>query len=199
MTAGSAREPPVFGPARNRRFWAGGSGPENRPFFYMTRAGSGSVLLVNLNSRFRAGRKPALLLHDSGRFWFSTSIEPEPLVRTQNRRFTMQVGLEGSSIGHLWLDMIGKTLDEGSIFQCVGYRQLAGLLIMVVRNDIRSYVGDVDVASVPCGFGRAIGDKADVKKTLDTEGVEAANKLIYDGKEHRPSYLIGSLFRKKNP
>lgn len=43
----------------------------------------------------------------------------------------MQVGLEGSSVGQLWLDMIGKILDEGSTFQRVGYRQLAGLLIMV--------------------------------------------------------------------
>ncbi|KAK1400566.1 type II inositol polyphosphate 5-phosphatase 15 [Heracleum sosnowskyi] len=76
---------------------------------------------------------------------------------------SMQVGLEGSSVGQLWLDMIGKILDEGSTFQRVGYRQLAGLLIMVwVRNDIRSHVGDIDVAAVPCGFGRAIGNKGAV-------------------------------------
>lgn len=76
---------------------------------------------------------------------------------------SMQVGLEGSSVGQLWLDMIGKTLDEKSTFQRVGYRQLAGLLIMVwVRNDIRSHVGDIDVAAVPCGFGRAIGNKGAV-------------------------------------
>ncbi|XP_017241821.1 type II inositol polyphosphate 5-phosphatase 15 isoform X2 [Daucus carota subsp. sativus] len=73
------------------------------------------------------------------------------------------VGLEGSSVGQLWLDMIGKILDEGSTFQRIGYRQLAGLLIMVwVRNDIRSHVGDIDVAAVPCGFGRAIGNKGAV-------------------------------------
>lgn len=76
---------------------------------------------------------------------------------------SMQVGLEGSSVGQLWLDMIGKILDEGSTFQHVGYRQLAGLLIMVwVRNDLRSHVGDIDVAAVPCGFGRAIGNKGAV-------------------------------------
>lgn len=76
---------------------------------------------------------------------------------------TMQVGLEGSSVGQWWLDMIGRTLDEGSTFERVGYRQLAGLLIMVwVRNDIRGHVGDIDVAAVPCGFGRAIGNKGAV-------------------------------------
>ncbi|KAF5482308.1 hypothetical protein F2P56_002890 [Juglans regia] len=73
------------------------------------------------------------------------------------------VGLEGSSVGQLWLDMIGKTLDEGSTFERVGSRQLAGLLIAVwVRNNLRVHVGDVDVAAVPCGFGRAIGNKGAV-------------------------------------
>ncbi|KAJ0018361.1 hypothetical protein Pint_11667 [Pistacia integerrima] len=73
------------------------------------------------------------------------------------------VGLEGSAVGQWWLDVIGKTLDEGSTFQRVGSRQLAGLLIAVwVRNDLRAYVGDVDVAAVPCGFGRAIGNKGAV-------------------------------------
>lgn len=43
----------------------------------------------------------------------------------------MQVGLEGSSIGQWWLDTIGKTLDEGSTFERVGSRQLAGLLIAI--------------------------------------------------------------------
>lgn len=28
-----------------------------------------------------------------------------------------------------------------------------------VRNSLKDYVGDVDVAAVPCGFGRAIGNK----------------------------------------
>ena len=41
----------------------------------------------------------------------------------------MQVGLEGSSLGQWWLDVIGRTLGEGLTFQRVGSRQLAGLLI----------------------------------------------------------------------
>ncbi|XP_062105113.1 type II inositol polyphosphate 5-phosphatase 15 isoform X2 [Humulus lupulus] len=73
------------------------------------------------------------------------------------------VGLEGSSVGQWWLDMIDKTLDEGSTFERVGSRQLAGLLIAAwVRTDLRAYVGDVDAAAVPCGFGRAIGNKGAV-------------------------------------
>ncbi|KAG7588972.1 Endonuclease/exonuclease/phosphatase [Arabidopsis suecica] len=73
------------------------------------------------------------------------------------------VGLEGSPLGQWWLDMIGKTLDEGSSFVRVGSRQLAGLLICVwVRHDLKPYVGDVDAAAVPCGFGRAIGNKGAV-------------------------------------
>ncbi|KAG6758136.1 hypothetical protein POTOM_038472 [Populus tomentosa] len=73
------------------------------------------------------------------------------------------VGLEGSSVGQWWLDMIGKTLDEGSTFERVGSRQLAGLLIaMWVRNSLKAHVGDVDAAAVPCGFGRAIGNKGAV-------------------------------------
>ncbi|WVY97207.1 hypothetical protein V8G54_029358 [Vigna mungo] len=73
------------------------------------------------------------------------------------------VGLEGSSVGQWWLDMIDKTLDEGSTFERVGSRQLAGLVIAVwVKTNIRFYVGDVDVAAVPCGFGRAIGNKGAV-------------------------------------
>lgn len=73
------------------------------------------------------------------------------------------VGLEGSSLGQWWLDMIGKTLGEGSTFQRVGSRQLAGLLIAIwARSNIRAHVGDVDAAAVPCGFGRAIGNKGAV-------------------------------------
>ncbi|XP_031118495.1 type II inositol polyphosphate 5-phosphatase 15-like isoform X2 [Ipomoea triloba] len=76
---------------------------------------------------------------------------------------TMQVGLDVSSAGQWWLDMIGKTLDEGSTFVRVGSRQLAGLLIAVwVRSNVSRHVGDVDVAAVPCGFGRAIGNKGAV-------------------------------------
>ncbi|KDP32488.1 hypothetical protein JCGZ_13413 [Jatropha curcas] len=73
------------------------------------------------------------------------------------------VGLEGSAVGQWWLDMINKTLDEGSTFERVGSRQLAGLLIAVwVRNNLKAHVGDVDAAAVPCGFGRAIGNKGAV-------------------------------------
>lgn len=73
------------------------------------------------------------------------------------------VGIEGSTVGQWWLDLIGKTLDEGSSFERVGYRQLAGLLIAVwVRNNLRAHVGDVDAAAVPCGFGRTIGNKGAV-------------------------------------
>lgn len=41
------------------------------------------------------------------------------------------MGFEGSSAGQWWLDMIDKTLDEGSTFSRIGSRQLAGLLISV--------------------------------------------------------------------
>ncbi|KAJ1409289.1 WD40/YVTN repeat-like-containing domain superfamily [Sesbania bispinosa] len=77
------------------------------------------------------------------------------------------VGLEGSSVGQWWLDMIGKTLDEGSTFERIGSRQLAGLVIAVwVKTNIRFHVGDVDVAAVPCGFGRAIGNKQNIPKGM---------------------------------
>ncbi|KAL3506953.1 hypothetical protein ACH5RR_032335 [Cinchona calisaya] len=73
------------------------------------------------------------------------------------------VGLEGSSIGQWWQDAIGKTLDEGSTFERVGSRQLAGLLIAIwVRKTLRTHVGDLDVAAVACGLGRAIGNKGGV-------------------------------------
>ncbi|KAK8574210.1 hypothetical protein V6N13_097199 [Hibiscus sabdariffa] len=73
------------------------------------------------------------------------------------------VGLEGSSIGHWWLDTIGKALDENTIFERMGSRQLAGLLISLwVRKNLRVHVGDIDAAAVPCGFGRAIGNKGGV-------------------------------------
>ncbi|KAK8685256.1 hypothetical protein V6N13_041261 [Hibiscus sabdariffa] len=70
------------------------------------------------------------------------------------------VGLEGSSIGHWWLDTIGKALDENTTFERMGSRQLAGLLVSLwVRKNLRTHVGDTDAAAVPCGFGRAIGNK----------------------------------------
>ncbi|PAN36285.1 hypothetical protein PAHAL_6G271200 [Panicum hallii] len=73
------------------------------------------------------------------------------------------VGLEGSANGQWWIDNIGKTLDEGISFHRVGSRQLAGLLIAAwARNDLKPHVGDVDAAAVPCGFGRAIGNKGGV-------------------------------------
>ncbi|KAJ8755470.1 hypothetical protein K2173_019268 [Erythroxylum novogranatense] len=73
------------------------------------------------------------------------------------------VGLEGSSVGHWWQDAIGKALDEGTTFERMGSRQLAGLLISLwVRKNLRTHVGDVDAAAVPCGFGRAIGNKGGV-------------------------------------
>lgn len=81
------------------------------------------------------------------------------------------VGLEGSSVGQWWLDAVGNILDEGSTFERVGSRQLAGLLIAVwVRNSLRAHVGDIDAAAVPCGFGRAIGNK----------GAVALRMRIYD-------------------
>ncbi|KAK2998745.1 hypothetical protein RJ639_023184 [Escallonia herrerae] len=73
------------------------------------------------------------------------------------------VGLEGSSIGQSWQDTIGKALDEGTTFERVGSRQLAGLLIAIwVRKTLRTHVGDLDVSAVACGLGRAIGNKGGV-------------------------------------
>ncbi|XWS43920.1 hypothetical protein CRYUN_Cryun16bG0146000 [Craigia yunnanensis] len=73
------------------------------------------------------------------------------------------VGLEGSSIGHWWLDTIGKALDENTTFERMGSRQLAGLLVSLwVRKNLRMHVGDIDAAAVPCGFGRTIGNKGGV-------------------------------------
>ncbi|RWR90463.1 type I inositol polyphosphate 5-phosphatase 13-like protein [Cinnamomum micranthum f. kanehirae] len=73
------------------------------------------------------------------------------------------VGLEGSANGQWWLDAMGRTLDEGTTFDRVGSRQLAGLLISVwAKKNVRPHIGDVDAAAVPCGFGRAIGNKGAV-------------------------------------
>ncbi|KAG8057273.1 hypothetical protein GUJ93_ZPchr0002g23152 [Zizania palustris] len=72
-------------------------------------------------------------------------------------------GLEGSANGQWWIDNIGKALDEGTSFYRVGSRQLAALLIAAwARKSLKPYVGDVDAAAVPCGFGRAIGNKGGV-------------------------------------
>ncbi|XP_022149954.1 type II inositol polyphosphate 5-phosphatase 15 isoform X2 [Momordica charantia] len=67
------------------------------------------------------------------------------------------VGLEGSSLGQWWLDMIGKTLGEGSTFQRVGSRQLAGLLIATWLSDqgavgLRIRVFDRVLCFVNCHF-----------------------------------------------
>ncbi|XP_004499384.1 type I inositol polyphosphate 5-phosphatase 12 isoform X2 [Cicer arietinum] len=73
------------------------------------------------------------------------------------------VGLEGSAMGQWWLDTIGKALEEGKAFERMGSRQLAGLLISLwVRKNLRKHVGDIDAGAVPCGFGRAIGNKGGV-------------------------------------
>ncbi|KAI4324388.1 hypothetical protein L6164_023932 [Bauhinia variegata] len=73
------------------------------------------------------------------------------------------VGLEGSSVGQWWLDNIGKALAEGKTFERMGSRQLAGLLVSLwVRKNLRMHVGDIDAGAVPCGFGRAIGNKGGV-------------------------------------
>ncbi|GKV06166.1 hypothetical protein SLEP1_g18087 [Rubroshorea leprosula] len=73
------------------------------------------------------------------------------------------VGLEGSSIGNCWLDAIGRALEENTTFERLGSRQLAGLLVSLwVRRSIRMHVGDIDAGAVPCGFGRAIGNKGGV-------------------------------------
>lgn len=56
-----------------------------------------------------------------------------------------------------------KTLDEGLTFERIGSRQFAGLVIVVrVKRNFRFHVGDVDAATVPCGFGHAIGNKGAV-------------------------------------
>ncbi|KAG6388382.1 hypothetical protein SASPL_149807 [Salvia splendens] len=73
------------------------------------------------------------------------------------------VGLEGSAVGQWWLDNIGKALNERTVFERVGSRQLAALMIAVwVRKTVRPHVGDLDVAAVACGLGRAIGNKGGV-------------------------------------
>ncbi|KAL8204552.1 hypothetical protein R6Q57_010175 [Mikania cordata] len=73
------------------------------------------------------------------------------------------IGVEGSSNGQWWQDAIGKAMGEGSSFERVGSRQLAGLLIAIwVRKSLRTHVGDLDVAAVACGLGRTFGNKGGV-------------------------------------
>ncbi|KAK4374214.1 hypothetical protein RND71_004891 [Anisodus tanguticus] len=93
-------------------------------------------------------------------FWLARGM----LVKEKPHRKPRQLGgLEGTSSGQWWQDAIGKTLDEGSTFERVGTRQLAGFLIAIwVRKTLRAHVGDLDVAAVACGLGRAIGNKGGV-------------------------------------
>ncbi|KAG4166179.1 hypothetical protein ERO13_A13G115200v2 [Gossypium hirsutum] len=89
------------------------------------------------------------------------------------------VGRDGSAVGQWWLDMIDETLHDmmerksqdvmgkqshqWRKFERVGSRQLAGMLIAVwVKDNLKPDVGDIDAAAVPCGFGRAIGNKGAV-------------------------------------
>ncbi|KAJ9535189.1 hypothetical protein OSB04_un001730 [Centaurea solstitialis] len=73
------------------------------------------------------------------------------------------IGVEGSSNGQWWQDALGKAMGEGSTFERVGSRQLAGLLIAIwVRKSLRTHVGDLDVAAVACGLGRTFGNKGGV-------------------------------------
>ncbi|XP_024524008.1 type II inositol polyphosphate 5-phosphatase 15 [Selaginella moellendorffii] len=75
------------------------------------------------------------------------------------------VGLQekSSANGQWWLDNLGAALGENQDFVRVGSRQLAGILIGVwVRNELIPFVGEIDAAAVPCGFGRALGNKGGV-------------------------------------
>ncbi|XP_038998240.1 type II inositol polyphosphate 5-phosphatase 15-like isoform X2 [Hibiscus syriacus] len=89
------------------------------------------------------------------------------------------VGIDGSAIGQWWLDMIDDALHDmmerkskGLMrkqlhplrrFERAGSRQLAGMLIAVwVKDNLKPHVGDIDASAVPCGFGRAIGNKGAV-------------------------------------
>ncbi|XP_051126488.1 type I inositol polyphosphate 5-phosphatase 12-like isoform X1 [Andrographis paniculata] len=113
--------------------------------------------------------------HDALKSWIGSTVSDVDIVVVGLQEVEMgagflamsaareSVGLEGSSVGQWWQDHIGKALDEGSTFERVGSRQLAGLVIAIwVRNSLRTYVGDLDVAAVACGLGRAIGNKGGV-------------------------------------
>ncbi|KAE8658643.1 Endonuclease/exonuclease/phosphatase family protein isoform 2 [Hibiscus syriacus] len=90
------------------------------------------------------------------------------------------VGLEGSSIGHWWLDTIGKALDENTTFERMGSRQLAGLLISLwVRKSIRMHAGGIDAAAVPCGFGRAFGNKGGVVNRRNADFDHIFRNMIF--------------------
>nr|POF25809.1 type i inositol polyphosphate 5-phosphatase 12 [Quercus suber] len=102
-----------------------------------------------------------------GQWWLDTIgkalDESGTFERMGSRQHMVGVGLEGSSVGQWWLDTIGKALDESGTFERMGSRQLAGLLISLwVKKDLRPFVGNIDAGGVPCGFGRAIGNKGGV-------------------------------------
>ncbi|KAF2292030.1 hypothetical protein GH714_000246 [Hevea brasiliensis] len=68
------------------------------------------------------------------------------------------VGLEGSSVGQWWMDMIDKTLDEGPSFERVGSRQLAGLLIAVwIRNNLKAMLGMLMLLQFHVALGVQLG------------------------------------------
>ncbi|KAH0916789.1 hypothetical protein HID58_031235 [Brassica napus] len=70
------------------------------------------------------------------------------------------VGLEGSVVGQWWIDAIGKALDEKNTFERMGSRQLAGLLISLwARKEIRTHVGDLDVAAGGVGLRIRVYDR----------------------------------------
>ena len=48
--------------------------------------------------------------------------------------------------------------------------------LLRTRKEIRTHVGDLDVAAVPCGFGRAIGNK--VGLTLSPLYFELQKKIF---------------------
>lgn len=49
-----------------------------------------------------------------------------------------------------------------------------------MRNNIRGHVGDVDVAAVPCGLGRAIGNKVRILDKKMTYGNPSAYHLHFE-------------------
>ncbi|KAJ4805284.1 Endonuclease/exonuclease/phosphatase family protein [Rhynchospora pubera] len=113
--------------------------------------------------------------HDSLISWLGTAVSDVGLVVVGLQEVDMgagflaisaakeTVGLEGSANGDWWLDSIGRTLDEGTTFQRVGSRQLAGLLIGAwARKNLRPHIGDVDAGAIATGIGRAIGNKGAV-------------------------------------
>ncbi|CAA6654072.1 unnamed protein product [Spirodela intermedia] len=113
------------------------------------------ILLTELTNR------QILASHDSLIVWLGSAASEVGLVVVGLQEVEMgagflamaaakeTVGLEGSANGQWWLDTIGKTLDEGQVSN-------------EARKNLRAYIGDIDAAAVPCGFGRAIGNKGAV-------------------------------------